>query len=254
MDRSLSSFHELLLDKGVAFVRYKLPDQESVTLVSFSPKHFDSLEFLKDEDLEGFVFAPFKADALHPIWFLSGDEIIKEGCNIEALINRVSEMPSSTIKSTSRSSSTTKLDYSKAFEKFRSEIIKEKLDKAILSKLAVEDRGEASLIHLFSELSSTYSKAFTYFIHLPNGESWMGASPELLLQQDKISMRTMALAGTQLVENRKIEDISWENKEREEQAYVKKYIHDIYFFLNLNFLNQTKNDTNVDVISLKKSI
>ncbi len=61
---------------------------------------------------------------------------------------------------------------------------------------------------------------------MPEIGTWMGASPEILVQVDKNKLfKTIALAGTQLLKPKSDPShASWRQKEIEEQAMVKRYI------------------------------
>lgn len=80
------------------------------------------------------------------------------------------------------------------------------------------------LKHLFSKLAAAYEDAFCYVIYHPEIGLWMGATPETLVEQEGIILRTMALAGTQVNHGR--EEVEWGIKEKEEQQYVTDFIVD----------------------------
>ena len=99
-----------------------------------------------------------------------------------------------------------------------------KLRKAILSriKLAVVDRP--NYVSIFQQLVETYPKAFCYFYNIPGEGSWMGASPEVLLESHQAGFSTVALAGTQAVPDIPHDVIEWGEKEIEEQAIIVDYV------------------------------
>lgn len=228
MDQSLSRLHQLLLDKGIAFVRYSLPGtSKAITLISYQPISFLDLNYLADNQEDGFVFAPFEVDKKIPIWFLKADKIIDENTDILALEKELEALPDINQKVIPNIDSTSKSIYSHTFDVFMNALKSTAIDKVILSKIVTCAKSVESLISIFNRLAETYTSAFTYFIHLPKGEIWMGATPELLLQQNKQGIKTMALAGTQILNNRNLDDIVWEPKEIEEQAYVRNYVDEV---------------------------
>jgi isochorismate synthase len=228
MQESLSQLHQILLDKGIAFVRYSLPeDTKAVTLISYDPISFENLDSLADNRDDGFLFAPFVISYEQPIWFLRADEIIDDSKDIKTLLGELEVLPDAENKVVSSLESTSKTDYSKAFDAFMSQLKSATLDKAILSKIVSKPRTNETLVSIFSRLSKAYPSAFTYLISLPSGEIWMGATPELLLSQDKAGLQTMALAGTQLLKNRNLNDVVWQEKEVDEQAYVRSYVQNV---------------------------
>jgi len=78
----------------------------------------------------------------------------------------------------------------------------------------------------FEQLCEVYPEAFVYFSTIPGHGSWLGATPELLLdvEQQKL-FRTVSLAGTQPSHSDIApEDVAWKQKDIEEQALVSRYI------------------------------
>ena len=228
MNESLNRFHQLLLDKGIAFVRYSLPNAaKAITLISYNPVSFKDLNYLADNQDEGFVFAPFVVDEKFPIWFLKVDKIIDATTDFLEIEKDLENLPDINRKAIQDTEPTSKSDYSKAFDVFLKALELETLNKAILSRVVTKDRTKEPLFNMYTRLMESYPTAFTYLIHLPSGEIWMGATPELLLQQDEKGIQTMALAGTQVLNNRHLDEVVWENKEIEEQAYVRRYVQNI---------------------------
>lgn len=72
----------------------------------------------------------------------------------------------------------------------------------------------------FGKLAEKYPEAFVFLVSVPGVTLWMGATPEIFLQQDGEGIRTMALAGTR----RAGEQMPWGEKEREEQQIVARYL------------------------------
>lgn len=83
----------------------------------------------------------------------------------------------------------------------------------------VEDLGE-----LFKKLCSIYPTAFCSLVYHPEIGLWMGATPETLLAVNGNTLKTMALAGTQV--NHGQVEVEWGIKEREEQLFVTDFITD----------------------------
>lgn len=90
--------------------------------------------------------------------------------------------------------------------------------KAVLSRIwddlnAPEDPGSA-----LKKLKAAHPGAFVYGLESSEFGCWMGATPETLLQRDADGFKTMALAGTKLLEE------EWTTKERKEQQTVTDYL------------------------------
>ena len=82
----------------------------------------------------------------------------------------------------------------------------------------------------FEELNQRYPNAMTYACYLPGEGVWLGATPEELIElNDNKHFQTVALAGTQpLPEDAKLSELTWTQKEIEEQALVSRYIIDCF--------------------------
>lgn len=225
MNAALNLVHQLLLEKGIAFVRYSLPESKiSETLICYHPASFQNLNELAEKEAEGFVFAPFAPDEKSPLWFYHADITLDEYAANQNVIDYLSGLPDSKIRSPFNPKSTTKSEYRTAFSTYLNALKSRKLDKAILSKIRVKQKTIESPLAIYTKLVEAYPTAFVYMINLPSGDLWMGATPERLIQQEKDGIQTMALAGTQQLNQRKVNDIVWEKKEIEEQAYVKNYV------------------------------
>ncbi|MDO5654824.1 MAG: chorismate-binding protein [Flavobacteriaceae bacterium] len=101
---------------------------------------------------------------------------------------------------------------------FINEIKKNNFGKLILSRRVVKPKFE-NLQNQFVALCEKYPSAFTYLIHFDN-ETWIGASPERLVQKRGNQLKTVALASTKAIsENR-----DWTSKELKEHQIVVDYI------------------------------
>lgn len=82
----------------------------------------------------------------------------------------------------------------------------------------------------FEELNQRYPNAMTYACYIPNEGVWLGATPEELIElEENKFFKTVALAGTQpLPEGARLSDLTWTQKEIEEQALVSRYIIDCF--------------------------
>ena len=81
-------------------------------------------------------------------------------------------------------------------------------------------------VETFQKLCSTYPNAFISIVSIPEAGTWMGATPELLIEvKDDRYFKTVALAGTQKYDGKSsLSSIAWTQKEIEEQALVSRYI------------------------------
>lgn len=96
------------------------------------------------------------------------------------------------------------------------------LSKAVFSRIKKVDFDEKKSIKLFETLEKEYPEAFVYLISSKLFGTWIGATPEVLVQVHGNSGFTMALAGTK----KSTETTEWGEKELEEQRLVTEFISD----------------------------
>lgn len=237
---SLTAIFEWALQKGYATALWRLPDSKIIhCLVDFSEKiEPQPLQIDEFNERKGFLFSPFENEGLQKIFFLKAD----------FYSNSTQTLTTESIpflKDFSNSSKKIFTNYSKQvqlvlpntdFERKQHlhlvekaiEAINEKVfQKVVLSrkmKVAFSDVLQISCI--FQNLCALYPSAFVSVVYVPNCNIWIGASPEILVSVDKNNIfRTMALAGTQKYpEGANLSEITWTQKEIEEQALVSRYI------------------------------
>lgn len=114
-----------------------------------------------------------------------------------------------------------------------------KLAKVILSRVISVKRKNEPAGELYLQLLHQTPNAFVYLVNIPSSENgdkrpglWMGASPEVLLRSQGKILETISLAGTQ--KRREVNDYSWHTKEIEEQAFVSRYLLDIFYRFDIH--------------------
>lgn len=93
------------------------------------------------------------------------------------------------------------------------------LTKAVAARCVVIDRSP-DIDVAFGILCDKYPDAFIFFFSTPETGSWIGATPEVLLENKQGNLRTMALAGTR----RTGSTGKWDKKNIDEQAIVTEFI------------------------------
>lgn len=109
--------------------------------------------------------------------------------------------------------------------------IKSKNTKKIVvsRKFEVKLNNKFNPVEIFEKLSKKYNNAFISLISIPDIGTWVGATPEVLMQISENQISTMALAGTQpKPSDNNISHISWDKKEIEEQRFVSEYIRECF--------------------------
>ena len=183
-------------------------------------------DFNKLNGQEGFVFAPFRISDDAPVVLLKPGSLLKGYDSILSFDTEKLEH----IEESEQSRSLYFIDhedYLKDIKRSIQEINSTKLAKVIVSRLIEGKRKEESVGQLYLELRNQTPNAFVYLVNLPKAGIWMGATPEVLLELQGKIMETVSLAGTQ---SRKDDsDYSWHTKEIEEQAFVSRYMLDVFY-------------------------
>lgn len=95
------------------------------------------------------------------------------------------------------------------------------LEKAMLSAVREFQLFPGFPVHRFlAGLREKYPNTFVSFVSNPVSGTWIGATPEILLTQEKSTFHTIALAGTKTRESNR----AWTSKEIDEQAWVSRYL------------------------------
>ncbi|QNF35876.1 chorismate-binding protein [Adhaeribacter swui] len=116
------------------------------------------------------------------------------------------------------------------------------IEKVVLSRVRATDLVAGfDLMDTYLRLQEVYSNAFVSLISIPETGTWMGASPEILVQVSKERIfKTVALAGTQaLTADCNPAKASWQQKEIEEQSLVKRYILNCFKRIHLRDYTET---------------
>jgi len=122
-------------------------------------------------------------------------------------------------------------------------IRKDRFKKAVLSrKKSIALPADFEPVTAWQKLCDLYTESFVSLLHLPGQGTWLGATPEVLLQfipGQKIS--TMALAGTQVATAGPA--IKWGEKELEEQELVSRFIRECFEQQGIEDFRQGKPET-----------
>jgi isochorismate synthase len=104
------------------------------------------------------------------------------------------------------------------------------LEKIVPARTKILDLPEGfDLGKTILKLINSYPNSFINFFHIPQVGTWLGASPEVLIETKGDFFHTMALAGTQPARGENpMKSAAWTQKEIEEQALVSRYIVDCF--------------------------
>ncbi len=161
----------------------------------------------------GFVFAPFD--------FKEKSIVFPEtDCDYHVLeVNHLHV--DDTINSTS-SLQTQKEEHIQLVSKGIEAIKNGPLKKVVLSRCETKTIQDKNPLTIFKKLYATYKNAMVYCWYHPKVGLWLGATPELLFKVEGKQLTTISLAGTKTYSES--HEVSWTNKEIEEQKIVTDYI------------------------------
>jgi isochorismate synthase len=133
--------------------------------------------------------------------------------------------------------------------------ISEKISEGVFTKVVFskiknrEKKNGFELKNTFLSLCKKHPNAFVYCISTPKFGTWMGATPELLIDTQNSKFKTVSLAGT------RTKEVEWTKKERKEQQVVTDFITQNIapFCTNMNVSKPHDLDTG-SVIHLKSDI
>ncbi len=112
----------------------------------------------------------------------------------------------------------TQSEYENLIQKTIQTIQTTEIRKIVMSRINMIDNQNYNIFNSFKNLVENHSDAMVYLWHNPNEETWMGATPELLISQIGKEVKTVSLAGTKSPQN------EWAEKEFDEQKIVTDYI------------------------------
>lgn len=222
-----------LLEKQIAFACWFYPHDSRMSLLIGNAS--DVQVFTRFDQLNGeagFVFAPFRITPECPVVLLKPGFFAGSATQIRELDIDTFEPISPDSLSDQSYSFQSREDYLKTIEETISSIQAGVASKVIISRQIPVERPSTSLGNMVVRLNAQTPNAFTYLVNLPFAGTWMGATPEVLLNSDGQLAETVSLAGTQ--PRRTDSDYWWRTKDIEEQAFVSRYMLDVFFKFDIH--------------------
>ncbi len=223
-----SSFLNTLLSKNRPFAAWSMPGEIIPQIITGEKEDVLILPDFKNlNGQEGFVFAPFQITEESPLMLLKPRVWLKNYQDLCAF--KLDQLASLAPDPTQEQDFyiIPEEDYLTDIRRSLAEIKKTRLNKVIISRLLAAERKKESPGELYMQLRAMTPNAFVFLVSLPKAGIWMGATPEALLQSHGKMMETVSLAGTQ--PRRTDADYSWHTKEIEEQAFVSRYMLDVFY-------------------------
>ncbi|MBI2259483.1 MAG: chorismate-binding protein [Flavobacteriia bacterium] len=104
------------------------------------------------------------------------------------------------------------------------------MEKAVFSRVKKVEFSAKNLFYLYEDLCQKYPQSLVYLFSGKKLGTWIGATPEILIESHRQNLFTCAMAGTQKSD----ENRQWTNKEKTEQEIVKEDIVQCFKELKLN--------------------
>ena len=194
--------------------KQQLTDQDLFVVYRMPQKH--DFFLLKHESMKNsafsFVIHPFDQSSNTPAVELKANQLIRNP-NFIFKVDKHCDIPD-----------TAKASYMNLANSLIQEMKHTALEKVVISRTQSVDAEGIDLFDLYVNLCQTYPTAFVYLFNIPDEGTWMGATPEILVERKDQFIYTVALAATQKVGDRSIKEVEWNSKEIEEQAIIQRYI------------------------------
>lgn len=200
------------MEKNFPFVAYRDPGSRNGNTRALLQEYLDVYK-TKDFSQSGFLFAPF--DGLEEAILIPQEK----STFIETVFTETEVLQISPGVDYSNSSAVAQKErHINLIQKGLEAIENGEFQKVVLSRKEVLETGGLDALILFQRLLKKYPNAYVYIFFHPMVGTWLGATPEVLLEVERNRFNTMALAGTQLFNG--TTEVEWGNKEKEEQQIV----------------------------------
>ena len=229
----LDSILSRAVSSGKSVSLWRLPDSHERYLVIAESVRKINFSFTLEDSPPGFLVAPFDPGSSR--YFLPADELfVIRGQAVEPIISSrqtelkpVSEHVVFHRRALPAKSGHAKTGYEALVQDCVDEIQRgnfEKIVPARAQRMAIDPNTD--FLEVFDRLCALYPHAFVNFTSSESYGTWIGASPELIVQVDPtLTFRTVAIAATQSAPVPvDLKKVSWTQKEIEEQALVERYI------------------------------
>ncbi len=206
-------------DNALPFVAYRKPNQTAIQgILQENATLYTTTNFTES----GFVFSPF--DNTNKTVLIPTQEsvtlVVSQG--VEGLT--IDELAQERENKKTKDLEESKQQHIQLVEKSVAAIKDNQFKKVVVSRDEHVAFSESNPISVFKRLLTTYPLAFIYCWYHPKVGLWIGATPETLIKIDGQRLSIMALAGTQNYID--TIDVSWKEKEKQEQKFVTDFIVD----------------------------
>ncbi|NVK48834.1 MAG: chorismate-binding protein [Cyclobacteriaceae bacterium] len=233
---------------GGSFALWRKPHSSELELTFDDQKEARRVHLNLEDSKAGFIIHPFEDQEDQKAYFIEAKEYFKiqladqnEPFQLPEWIHQYNQPISkkefiqalkleSPQANASQHDGTSKANFLSLVEKSISAIQDGYLEKVVPARTKILPIPEDfDLAKSLLSLLKSYPNSFVNFFHLPGIGTWMGASPEILIETKEDWFYTMSLAGTQAAKGENpLKAAAWTQKEIEEQALVSRYIVDCF--------------------------
>lgn len=223
------------LEQGKSVSLWRLPDQQEKNVIICShTKSIEPDQLSLEESQPGFIISPFDRNASK--LFLPADIHLKidngeikqqRGAPIPEAFPPAGKLKLHMTTAPAPRSEQTANHYQQLVAEGVSAIENGLFEKVVPSRRqSFEVPDEIDILDVFDRLCQQHPQALITLVSTPQTGTWMGASPELLVNVNSKSIfKTSALASTQVYkQGTDLKTVLWNQKEIEEQAMVTRYI------------------------------
>lgn len=214
---------DVFIQRKQPFAVFRIPGEKYPRLLTQTSGEVRVIHNLNElNGQKGFVIAPFKIKEDCPAVLIQPDrmkQFVSDGEELETVAGCGVAPFTEEVFSTSCTK-----EYAECFDKFIGALRDQVFDKLVLSRSLVMDKTqEFSPAAVFRAACRRYIHSYVYLCYTPQTGIWLGSTPEIILSGEQEEWNTVALAGTQPLQNGKLPQI-WDEKNKKEQGYVTSYI------------------------------
>ena len=233
--KSILSVLKYAIKNNVTFALWRLPNSNfSNGLISYNSFKLKS-DFSISDLGKGFILSPFVND--DKIVFapenikIELDEslnLFSDEFNLDDIISEINSIKNENIYDLLPSKNDfNNYDFKKSVLDAVLDIENGIFQKVVLARTILEQNlNKLNPLEIYIRLTKKYPSAFVSIVYNPEFGLWIGATPELLIEQNSDGIfKTVSVAGTKTyIQGSDISEINWQQKEIEEQAFVSRYI------------------------------
>lgn len=213
---------DAFIQRKQPFAVYRIPGEKAPRLLTPTEGAVRLIYDLKElNGQRGFVIAPFRVNETSPVVLI---ETAQSGqpLPIEEYPDNEEDTASNLFQEVTPTSCSDA--YAACFHTFIRALHSHTFDKLVLSRsFSIDKTKDFSLSSAFRAACRRYIHSYIYLCYTPQTGVWLGSTPEIILSGGKGEWSTVALAGTQPLQDGKLPQF-WDEKNRKEQDYVTSYI------------------------------